>query len=580
MNKPLHKNRKKRNFALVTLIFVILTFSLEGLMAFYWYSVMKPRLRHGAHEQAKFLAQSQSGILADALSSSNRINPGNVIDAMDHILLFSDPVSNSPFFLNITLTVDYDTVPADKGTLEIELGASECDECFLVEVPIYSKTTDELLGVAFFQVSGKFFQLLSNDIRNKILVGAGVSFCILVIVWLSVIYLTKKLQMQIDERGRAEVALSGALREQEAIMAAMPDIFYMFDLNGCLIKWNKKMEDLTGLSSKKLKGKHILSFVPEDEGKEIGEAFKEVFIRGIHWINGHMIDRNGDHVPYHFSGVVIKNMSGEHIGLAGIGRDITESKRTELEIRQYAEKLKHSNKELHDFAYTASHDLQEPLRKVQWFSNLLGEKYGHAVKGEGGKYLDSIQKAVYRMQKLINDLLSYSQVTTMAKPFITTELTAVANEAVEDLQVLIAETKGSVEIGKMPAIDADPAQMRRLFQNLIGNSLKYRKKEEPPVIKVSTDIKESKQPGQEGNRCFILVKDNGIGFDEKYNDKIFKIFQRLHGMNEYRGTGIGLALCRKIVKRHGGMITAKSKPEQGAEFTITLPVKQTTTGET
>jgi diguanylate cyclase (GGDEF)-like protein/PAS domain S-box-containing protein len=319
------------------MIFLLLSLSLGGLLVYYWSYIMEPRLRQESQVQAKFLAQSQAGILVDALSPKvGKLEPETVIDAMDHILLFSDPVSGSQFFINVALEVDYDVVYVSKGTLDLKRGLSDCNSCFVVDVALYSNQSDELMGVAWFQVSGKFFQRLSDDVRNNLVTESIVSFALLILVWLAVMMLINKLYKQITERKLAEAELGKALREEEAIMASMPDIFYMYDMDGSLVKWNKKMEDITGLSAKELKGKPALSFVPEGEAETIGEAFKEVFAKGINWVEGHMIDKNGNHVPYHFSGVAIKNAEGEFIGLAGMGRDTTESKKAEEALKLLA----------------------------------------------------------------------------------------------------------------------------------------------------------------------------------------------------------------------------------------------------
>lgn len=183
------------------------------------------------------------------------------------------------------------------------------------------------------------------------------------------------------------------------------------------------------------------------------------------------------------------------------------------------------------------------------------------------------------MQTLINDLLAFSRVTTKAQPFVPVDLARVAREVVTDLEVRIEQTGGSVEVGDLPSIDADPTQMRQLFQNLIGNALKFRRQETAPRVRVCGQRLPGQEQGPSGNapvteRYQITVTDNGIGFDEKYLDCIFNVFQRLHGRGTYEGTGVGLAICRKIVERHGGSITARGTPGQGATFIVTLPVAQ------
>jgi light-regulated signal transduction histidine kinase (bacteriophytochrome) len=243
-----------------------------------------------------------------------------------------------------------------------------------------------------------------------------------------------------------------------------------------------------------------------------------------------------------------------------------ERKRAEAKLQAYAADLERSNRELQNFAYVASHDLQEPLRKIQLFSNRLKTRHSESFNEQEHDYLERVLNAASRMQTLIRDLLTYSQVTTHAQPFVAVDLNEVASEVLSDLEVRIEEAHGRVEMGDLPTIDADPLQMRQLLQNLIGNALKYHRPEESPRVKLQSHF--------ENELCQITVEDNGIGFDEKHFERIFRVFERLHGRNKYEGTGIGLALCRKIVKRHGGNITVKSTPGEGSTFMVTLPVQQ------
>jgi signal transduction histidine kinase len=240
--------------------------------------------------------------------------------------------------------------------------------------------------------------------------------------------------------------------------------------------------------------------------------------------------------------------------------------------------LERSNRELRDFAMVASHDLQEPLRKIQTFGDRL-QAHATMLDERGRDYLERMQRAAGRMQDLINGLLKLSRVTTRAQPFATVDLAKVAREVLSDLDVQIEQTGGRVLIGDLPTIEADSTQMRQLLQNLIGNALKFHRDAEVPVVSIDARVvsAEEARPVQDGlcdSCCRIVVEDNGIGFDERYLDRIFAPFQRLHGQNRYAGTGIGLTICQKIVERHDGTITATSVPGQGTRFIIMLPVQQ------
>lgn len=248
----------------------------------------------------------------------------------------------------------------------------------------------------------------------------------------------------------------------------------------------------------------------------------------------------------------------------GLREEILKRQAAEQELQAYSEELTRSNKELEDFAYVASHDLQEPLRKIQAFGDLLNNEYRDQLGEVGADYLERMRAAALRMSTLIQDLLAFSRVATRQNPKITVKLDKIATEVLADLESHIDEVQGAVVLKPLPRVSADPTHMRQLFQNLLSNALKFHKPGVPPEItvwsKISTD-----------GMVDIYVRDNGIGFDEKYLDRIFSVFQRLHDRNTYAGTGIGLAVCRKIVEQYGGTITAESKKNKGATFHIRLP---------
>ncbi len=250
-----------------------------------------------------------------------------------------------------------------------------------------------------------------------------------------------------------------------------------------------------------------------------------------------------------------------------------ERKRQEAEdaLKAYTIELERSNRELEDFAYIASHDLQEPLRKVQAFSDRLASRYEDELGERGLDYLNRMQKASARMQTLVNDLLSFSRVTTKARPFSNVDLMQTAEGVISDLEIRIEQTNGRVVLESLPTIEADRLQMRQLLQNLIANGLKFHRPDVPPLVTVTGELFTD---DNEQASCRLTVTDNGIGFDAKYNERIFGIFQRLHGRSAYEGTGIGLAICRKIAERHKGSIVAHSKEGEGATFIVQLPQAQ------
>jgi PAS domain S-box-containing protein len=268
--------------------------------------------------------------------------------------------------------------------------------------------------------------------------------------------------------------------------------------------------------------------------------------------------------------IIGSNGRVEHV--VHIARDITERKKTEEELRRFTEKLAQSNRDLEEFAYVASHDLQEPLRKVIAFGDRLEDKYGTQLGDQGRDYLDRMKGASRRMQTLITDLLTFSRVTSRAQPAVPTDLGMVVKDVLGDLELRLEETGAEVTVGELPTVEADPLQMRQLFQNLIGNALKFRRQDVPPRVRVQAEA----VTGPERENVWRLsVADNGIGFDPEQQERIFGVFQRLHGRQSYEGSGIGLALCRKIAQRHGGTLTASGRPGEGAIFEIVLPAGRT-----
>lgn len=260
--------------------------------------------------------------------------------------------------------------------------------------------------------------------------------------------------------------------------------------------------------------------------------------------------------------------------------EIQQNEKQKEEIVQINSELKSLNENLENFAYVASHDLNEPLRKIRTFGDLIQEDIAND-EPDYEKIVHHIQRmqvSAERMQDLITDLLSYSRASIDA-PKSPIDLKDVIDDVINDLQTLIQENKASINIGNLPQrIQGHDVQLRQLFQNLIANAIKFHKKNVPPVIDIQSEkVKGDKINAPEGRIKLehtyhkITVTDNGIGFDEKYTEKIFAVFQRLHGKNEYQGTGIGLSICKKITENHKGFITAKSKEGQGATFIIYLP---------
>lgn len=309
-------------------------------------------------------------------------------------------------------------------------------------------------------------------------------------------------------------------------------------------------------------GNRIDRYLNANEGSMLGRRIEVTAVRA-----------NGETFPAEMA-MTINQEQGLPV-MTFFVRDISHRKKAEQDQARHAAELERSNRDLEQFAYAVSHDLQEPLRKIHTLAERILRRSRDLLAEADRDYLARIEDAARRMQGLIDALLSLSRVTTKARNFMPVDLATIAAEVVTDLELPIEAADAAVEIGDLPTIQADPVQMRQLFQNLIGNALKFRRPDEPLVVKVRgrliMPLEQRRNNSFPKKLCRIVVEDNGIGFEEEYAERIFGVFQRLHPRSVYEGTGVGLAICRKIAERHGGNISARGKPGVGSSFTIVLP---------
>lgn len=347
--------------------------------------------------------------------------------------------------------------------------------------------------------------------------------------------------------------------------------------------------------------------IPEMEGQPFLTILENVFDTGTTFSTDNMparmvIDGVEKTVFFDFSFKAVRNAQGAIYGILATGIDITRQKADQQALASSEERyrqlaadldqqvrsrtqqleesvrdLKRSNENLQQFAFIASHDLQEPLRKVQQFGDLLKNEHGPRL-GSGLTYIERMQSAASRMSTLISDLLTFSRISTQRDSVTPVPLGNLLTMIVANLELSVEEAGAVVEMGELPTIIGNPFQLEQLFQNLLGNALKFRRPDVTPHIEIrasqltADQLPVSIKPDQIGMAyCRIDIRDNGIGFDEKYLDRIFGVFQRLHGRSEFAGTGIGLAICEKVVANHGGMISAQSQPGQGSTFSVFLP---------
>lgn len=379
-----------------------------------------------------------------------------------------------------------------------------------------------------------------------------------------------ELQHEIARRQRVEEELRASKERLDLALCSsgVGTWDWMIDQNA--IVWDDYIHPLFGMRPGTFPGKYeafLATLHPNDRDRVTQEVARAIHEDAEYDTEFRVVWPDASVHVLGARGKVYKDREGHPVRMTGVCWDITARRQAEEDLRRLAAELARSNAELEQFAYIASHDLQEPLRKIQAFGDLLAQVASPALDDKARLYLERMQDAACRMQGLINDLLTFSRVTSQARTMVEIDLGQVAREVLSDLEGRLHATRGRVEIGALPRLESDPLQMRQLLQNLIGNALKFHRPGVPPAVVLAS------QPPSNG--CVeIEVRDNGIGFEEKYLDRIFTPFQRLHGRGQYEGTGMGLAICRKIVERHGGAITARSTPGQGSTFIVTLPLRQ------
>ena len=378
---------------------------------------------------------------------------------------------------------------------------------------------------------------------------------------------------EVAERKKTEISLKKSEKLFKDIAFSSADWIWEIDEKWCYTYCSEKIEVLLGYKPEEIIGKTPFDLMPMEEAEKMGKVFHKITknIDPIKDLENWNLSKNGKRLCFLTNGVPVIDEQGKLKGYRGVDKDITARKENEARIKEIMEDLTRSNRELDDFAHIASHDLQEPLRKIKIFSERLKGLNKKNIDEKSIDYLSRIEKAAFWMSTLINGLLSYSRITTKAKSFEKVDLNEIIKEVISDLEIKIQETEARIKIEELPKINADKLQMRQLFQNLIGNALKYHKKDVPPVVKIASEQKEEE--------IEITVEDNGIGFNQKHAGRIFGVFERLVGKFEYEGSGVGLAICKKIIERHKGSIAAKSEEGRGTVFVITLTKEDIKSGE-
>ncbi len=372
----------------------------------------------------------------------------------------------------------------------------------------------------------------------------------------------EKLEQQVQERTKEAKEMAKRFKD---IAFSSADWIWETNIDSEYIYCSKKVEDILGYKPEELIGKTPVDFLSSDEKEKIQNSISDTkkAYKTAKDLEAWHLTKDGKQKCILTNAIPVFD-DGEFKGYRGVDKDITERKQAEIKLNELMNELTRSNQELEQFAYIASHDLQEPLRKIITFGSRIKENSDIHSNNKIMDYLERMENASKRMKSLIDGLLNYSRVTRKSQPFVEVDLNQVVNDALSDLEIRIQETGGNVNIDNLPVIKGDPLQIRQLFQNLISNALKFHKKDETPYIKIFASDDKNTQNS-------IVVEDNGIGIDEENFDKIFGVFQRLHGRTEFEGSGIGLAVCKKIVERHGGKIRVESVLGQGTKFSLDFP---------
>jgi|CXWL01.1.fsa_nt_gi PAS domain S-box-containing protein len=374
----------------------------------------------------------------------------------------------------------------------------------------------------------------------------------------------------VTEQKTAQNALYESEQYMRLMLGNVRDYaIFRMDREGRVASCDGEAQAITGYSAEEILGKpYARFFAPEDSTLGLPQELMDTAARDGRVANeGWRLRKDG--TRFWVSGVLaaIRDEGGALLGYVKIMHDDTERRQILQTLEKQSSALYRSNTELSQFAYVASHDLREPLHKVNAFADRLNEKLDGKLDEEGRDYLRRMLRAINGMQNLIDALLQLARVTTRVGACEVVDLEVLAKDVVDSLDISISRCKGRVELGEMPRIHADPLQMRQLLQNLISNAIKFQKPDAHPRVLVHGRLLGD-------GRCEIVVSDDGIGFEMKHAERIFKPFQRLHGRFEYEGTGIGLTICQKIAERHGGTITVKSAPGEGAEFRVVIPISQ------
>lgn len=437
--------------------------------------------------------------------------------------------------------------------------------------------------------------------------NALVRFITGVVSWITVFHIIRilpaatslrshaELEREIAERKKVEEDLKVSNQQLKMSQEIAKLGHWQWDVVANKVTWSDELYNIYGIAPDgEISYESYLEKLHPEDKFFVDDAVRKAFTeKKFPSFTHRIVMPDGTEKVLQSRGDVLTNGEGDVIKMIGTAQDITEMQKAQHQLEQRTHALETTNADLQRFAYVASHDLQEPLRKIMTFTSLLEKEVGSHVTENGRMYMQKIVQSSGRMQRLIDDILSFSSLRVTRDAFCFTDLNAVLKQVLSDIEIRIENTGAVIHADELPVIEAIPSQMEQLFQNLLSNALKFRQEGVPPQITITCNTigaeeinrNDMKEDGtfpvsgisyRRGQEHFVKIEfhDNGIGFEEAYAEKIFEIFQRLHSNKTFEGTGIGLAICKKIVDNHHGLIGAISKPREGATFTIYLPFSQ------
>lgn len=557
--EPVATDSSRPLFVVITAIFFFLAIILCGLVALYWTVWLEPRLRSEAVSQSEILARSQSNFVSSALRAgegSERVR--RVIAALDELLLLRDPRSNTPYFQAIELKVDYDVVRADAGSLDLRRGASETSG-FRTEVPLLDANTYELLGVATFYVSDRFFLQFSRDVRGELTVVAGSVLVLLAVVWLVLVAVQRKLHLQRIERDRAQRELLEQEQKYHRLVGSLSTYFvYAKDAGGHLTDVSESAARLFGMRDVDLlpKLEERLAAVPRPSGATDREWSYAIELY------------DGDGVLHHLEISEVRTLDeGRVTGYEGIARDVTSQRLVQEELRQAKEQAETANRAKSHFLANTSHEIRTPLNAIIGMTALALKQDPPAKIGE---YLQKIRSSARLLAEIIEDILDLSRIEAgrleiERVDFDLDELLAELSDVVgvragqKNLEILFS---ASSDVPRR--LRGDPVRLKQILLNLLNNALKFTSKGE---IVVEIDAVEVRRELAEVR---FSVRDTGIGIAPEHIPSLFEPFMQVDAgtARKYGGAGLGLAISRRLVRMMGGDLQVESRPGEGSTFSF------------